>query len=64
MKKFEMAVLVAADSIEVLRPCDVYRVLKEFRGNRAELAEWLKTKAVANQYIVNEVNEVMAEGDF
>ena len=42
--KFDNLITIAADSIEKLRMCDVFRVLEWNEENRAELAEWLKTK--------------------
>ena len=58
---FEQAILCAADGIEFLRKCDIYRVLSEYTGDRAALAAWIKEQCHANQYIVDEVNTVMIE---
>jgi hypothetical protein len=57
----ENAVLSVADSIEFLRPQDVYRLLDENRDHIDELREYITKRRGNNQRILDEVRIAIDE---
>lgn len=61
MQTHEQAILCAADSIEKLRRCDVFRVMDESNCDRPSLAAYICQK---RPDLVDEVTAVMLELDY
>ncbi|MDD3040421.1 hypothetical protein [Bacteroides sp.] len=59
---FRGILMLASDSPEQLRKCDVYRVLAAAKeiGSLKEFSDWLKTQSVSTN-VKHEINKLLVE---